>query len=201
MVWNLFLALIPWAVSLWIFRGRGASVRHLSWWIGAVIFLAFLPNAPYVLTDIIHLVTLIKQNPAIWTVTFVLLPQYFLFMLIGMQAYVLSLINLGHYFRKQGWDRWVLPAELAIHLLCAIGIYLGRFPRFNSWDILSRPGRLLVYLVQDLTQPQPIAVMLLTFAGIAALYIPLKQISLALAFYWQHVKLKKAAQLSNTRYS
>ena len=193
MAWNLFLALIPWGLSLWIFRGRGMGFRRVSWWIGAIAFLAFLPNAPYVLTDIIHLVTLIKQNPPIWTVTFVLVPQYFLFMLIGMQAYVLSLINLGHYFKKQGWSRWVLPIELTIHCLCAIGIYLGRFPRFNSWDILNRPGRLLVYLTQELVKPQPIAVILLTFAGIAALYIPLKQISLALAFYWRHAGSRRSS--------
>lgn len=201
MAWNLFLALIPWGLSLWIFRGRGASVRSASWWVGAIAFLAFLPNAPYVLTDIIHLVTLIKQEQPIWTVTFVLLPQYFLFMLVGMQAYVLSLVNLGYYFKKQSWQRWILPTEFVIHFLCAVGIYLGRFPRFNSWDILHRPGRLLMYLTQDLVQPQPIAVILLTFAGIAALYVPLKQISLALAFYWRHSKSRLGEGRSDTSYS
>ncbi|MEL6816492.1 MAG: DUF1361 domain-containing protein, partial [Cyanobacteria bacterium J06598_3] len=146
MLWNTFLAVIPWILSCWLFRGKGSGVRRVSWWIGLVVFVAFLPNAPYVLTDIIHLVRMIKEGASIWTITFILVPQYLIFMLLGTEAYVLSLINLGHYLQKQGQARWVLSAELGLHALCAIGIYLGRFPRFNSWDIVTGPGRLLGYV-------------------------------------------------------
>ncbi|MGL4883991.1 MAG: DUF1361 domain-containing protein, partial [Waterburya sp.] len=54
-VWNLFLAFIPLALSFWLFVRRNIK-RSLLWWIGLVVFIAFLPNAPYLLTDIIHLI-------------------------------------------------------------------------------------------------------------------------------------------------
>lgn len=122
MPWNTFLAVIPFVLSLWLFRGKGSGVRRLTWWIGLAVFVAFLPNAPYVLTDIIHLVRLIREGAPLWIIVFVLVPQYLIFMLVGVEAYVGSLVNLGHYLRQQGQQRWVLPAEHVLHALCAIGI-------------------------------------------------------------------------------
>ena len=192
MMWNTFLALIPLVLSQWLFRGKGSGVRRVSWWIGLVMFVAFLPNAPYVLTDIIHLVKFIKGGAAIWTITFVLVPQFLIFMLIGTEAYVVSLINVGHYLRKQGWGQWTLAAEISLHALCSIGIFLGRFPRFNSWDLITGPQRLLLYIGQELIKPQPIAVMLVTFLGIAVIYWPLKQITLAMILYWQSPEYRQS---------
>ena len=68
MLWNTFLALIPFALSLWLFKGRGSGNRRLDWWIGCIVFIAFLPNAPYVLTDIIHLVRFIRAGASLWTI-------------------------------------------------------------------------------------------------------------------------------------
>ena len=192
MLWNTFLAVIPFVLSLWLFLGKGSGKRRVSWWIGLVIFVAFLPNAPYVLTDIKHIVRFIREGAAIWTITFVLVPQYFIFMLVGTECYVASLMNMGHYLRKHNLARWVLPAELSLHALCAVGIYLGRFPRFNSWDIISNPGGLLAFIGRDLFKPQPVAVMLLTFAGIALLYWPLKQVTQAIVLYWRSPDYRRA---------
>jgi uncharacterized membrane protein len=182
MTWNSFLALIPLGVSLWIFRAH-QGVRHLGWWLGLAVFVAFLPNAPYVLTDIIHLVLAIREGAPMWIVVLVLMPQYFVFMLLGFEAYVLSLINLGHYLSQQGYRRWVVWAEFALHGLCALGIYLGRFPRFNSWDLLTNPRRLISFMAHDIARPWPILVILITAVVIAAFYWPLKQVSLAIALY------------------
>lgn len=188
MVWNTFLALIPWVLSLMIFKGRGANRRHVLWWIGSAIFVAFLPNAPYVLTDVIHLVRFIREGAAMWTVVFILMPQYFLFMLIGSEAYALSLMNLGQYLRRQGKGRWVSAMEIGFHALCAFGIYLGRVPRFNSWDLISNPGQILSFITRDIWQPQPLAVMLVTFLAIALIYWPLKHLTLAVMLYWRSPK-------------
>lgn len=186
MLWNTFLALIPWVISLWIFRGRGTGRRRVSWWIGLAAFIVFLPNAPYVLTDIIHLVRFIREDAAIWTIALIWLPQYLLFMLIGSEAYVLSLINLGHYLKKQGLHRhWAIAAELSLHALCALGIYLGRVPRFNSWDVVTHPGHIGAFVMQNVLRPQPLAAMVATGGVIAVMYWLLKHMSLALALYWQ----------------
>ena len=45
-IWNLFLAFIPWALSFWLFR-RKVMTRNWGWWMIYIIFIAFLPNAPY----------------------------------------------------------------------------------------------------------------------------------------------------------
>ncbi len=168
MAWNTFLAVIPLVMSLWLFRGRRAGRRpaawRLDWWIGLAVFIAFLPNAPYVLTDIIHLVRFIRE-----------------------EAYVISLINAGHYLRQRGWGHWVSAAEISLHALCAVGIYLGRFPRFNSWDIITDPLRLLAYVAKMVGQPQSVAMIVLTFGAIAFLYWLLKHITLALALYWRYL--------------
>lgn len=201
MLWNTFLALIPLVLSFWLFRADKESseenysqlAHRSSWWIGCTIFVAFLPNAPYVLTDVIHLVEFIREGAALPTIVLVLIPQYLLFMLIGIEAYTLSLINVGDYLARQGYKRWIVPSELTLHMLCAIGIYLGRFPRFNSWDILTHPGRLALYVSQDLLRLEPIAIVLTTFVVIAALYWPLKQITLAMVWY---VRSRKGQQLN-----
>ncbi|MEL7050356.1 MAG: DUF1361 domain-containing protein [Cyanobacteria bacterium J06588_5] len=183
MLWNEFLALIPFVLSLWLFRRKGTSIRRLGWWIGLAVFVAFLPNAPYVLTDIIHIVKFIREGTPMWTVVLVLVPQYLIFMLIGVEAYVAALVNMGHYLTKQGWSRWVLPAELLLHTLCAIGIYIGRFPRFNSWDLVTVPHKVLLYTIRALLNPESLAVMMITALIIAAVYWPMKQMTLAMMLY------------------
>ncbi len=211
MTWNTFLAVVPWGLSLWLFKRpqatrqavtettatRSAATeradklppiassadRGLLWWAVFVVFVAFLPNAPYVLTDIIHLVKFIREGAAMWTIVFVWMPQYFLFMLIGSLTYTLSLLNLGQYLKAQGKPHWVTPAEWLLHALCAFGIYLGRVPRFNSWDLLTHPGKIVSFVTRDIWQPQPMAVMLVMCLTLWAVYWPLKHLSLAVMLY------------------
>lgn len=187
MAWNTFLALVPLGLSLWIFRGRDASERRVSGWVGLAVFLAFLPNAPYVLTDVIHLVRSIRHGASLWATVLVLIPQYFLFMLIGIEAYTLSLINLGHYLHRQGLHRWVSAAEFALHGLCAVGIYLGRVPRFNSWDLITNPHRVVSFMAQEIWHMQALVLIAMGFGAIAIIYWPLKHLSLAMAIYWHSV--------------
>ena len=191
MVWNSFLAFIPLALSYWLFRGRGR--RTVAWWIGFGTFIAFLPNAPYVLTDIIHLVDDIHRGYSIWIITLVLIPQYLLFMGAGIEAYVLSVINFGRYLKRQSLAQYIPLSELVIHALCAIGIYLGRFQRFNSWDILTQPDTLVISVVNDLLGKRPLAIVAITFVVITVVYWPLKQMTLALATYWRQARLDSSS--------
>jgi len=201
MAWNTFLAIIPWAISLWIFRGRGSGDRRVGWWLGFVAFMAFLPNAPYVLTDIIHLVRFIRQGASMWTIVFVWMPQFFLFMLIGTEAYVLSLINMGDYLRKQGCARWIGATELSVHLLCTLGIYIGRVPRFNSWDLLTAPMSVLRFVANDMFYPQSLAVMFVGFCAIALIYWPLKHLTLATILYWKSPEYRRALKENRRSHS
>jgi uncharacterized membrane protein len=76
-VWNLFLALIPLVLSFYLFRP--SVTRNVLWWAIFVIFAAFLPNAPYILTDTIHIIELSHQNYPTSAVSLILIPQYILF--------------------------------------------------------------------------------------------------------------------------
>lgn len=178
-VWNLFLAFIPLVLSFWLFRRR-TNVRSPLWWVVLAVFIAFLPNAPYLLTDIIHLIRATRSVYSIWIITLVFIPLHLFAILAGFEAYVVALINQGHYLRRQGLQRFVLSAELLVHALCAIGVYMGRFLRFNSWDLLTEPGYLLLATLNDLTSKFPVLVVMITFVVLTVFYWIMKQVTLGL---------------------
>jgi uncharacterized membrane protein len=178
MVWNTFLAFIPLVLSLWLFRkGRNLSI---FWWLVFLVFILFLPNAPYVLTDIIHMVQQIRYESSIWVITLAVIPLYLLFTIAGFEAYVFSLIKLGSYLADRGQRRLILSAELFIHMLTAIGVYLGRFNRFNSWDFVTKPDVLVLDALDTLTDKRPIVIILVTFVIITGLYWMMKQVTLGI---------------------
>lgn len=176
--WNLFLAFVPLILSVLLFRDRG---RGLFWWLGVGVFLAFLPNAPYTLTDIIHFIAKIRVEPPlpIWAIVLLML-EFGLYFLAGFQAYVLSLLNLNDYLQRVGARNWILPLELLVNMLCAIGIYLGRFQRLNSWNIVTKPEKLFHQLVEDYTNRLPLYVTAIIFVVITVLYYIVKNINLLL---------------------
>jgi uncharacterized membrane protein len=187
---NVVLALIPLGLSLILFRLkllRQTFWLKCLWWLIAVVFLLFLPNAAYVLTDVIHLIALMQTppTPSLWKIVVWVIPLYGLYMLIGFQAYVLSLLNLGYYLKIEKKAEWVLLTELLINLLVAIGIFLGRFQRLNSWYILTRPATFLDAALENFTSHFFVAVTGVTFVILCLLYYLFKVIDLAVIFAWQ----------------
>jgi uncharacterized membrane protein len=176
MTWNLFLALIPLILSVWLFRSRRGG--SWLWWIGLVAFYAFLPNAPYLLTDVIHLIDNIRQIQSIWIITLVLIPTYILVIFAGFEAYVISLINFGYYLHRISKTQWILGVELITHALCALGIYWGRFVRFNSWDLITQPDTLLTKGVEEILGKQPLLIIIVTFVILVVSYSIMKRVSL-----------------------
>jgi uncharacterized membrane protein len=178
-LWNLFLAFIPLAISFWLFR-RKINSRSWLWWLGFVVYIAFLPNAPYLLTDIIHLIKGTRAVYSVWLIALVFIPIHVVAILSGFEAYVISLLNQGHYLKRQGGKRLVVWSELATHVLCAIGIYMGRFRRFNSWDLVTDPTSVLTRTMDDLTSKRPVFVIVITFVILTVFYWLMKQITLGL---------------------
>jgi uncharacterized membrane protein len=177
MTWNLFLAFIPVALSVWLFRNkRGGS---WVWWLGFLSFYAFLPNAPYLLTDVIHLIDDIRRVQSIWMITLVLIPVYIVVIFGGFEAYVISLINLGYYLHRNGKSKWIFPVELITHALSAVGIYWGRFLRFNSWDFITQPDAIITKGVEEILGKQPLIIIAITFVILWGLYWFMKRITLA----------------------
>jgi uncharacterized membrane protein len=150
------------------------------WWVGCLIFVLFLPNAAYVLTDSIHFVIDIRKGYSFGNVVLVLLPQYLLFISTGFQAYVASLMNLGYFLAKRGQAQYCNLLELSFHGLAAIGVYLGRFSRFNSWDVLNHPGKLWQAGSEIVTSTHSMLVILVLFGVLAICYWLCKRINIGL---------------------
>ena len=144
-IWNLFLAFIPLALSFYLFRI--AAMRNILWWIFLLIFIAFLPNAPYILTDSIHIIELSQQNYPHWAIIFILIPQYMLFIVSGFEAYVISLTKIERYVTNFIAPKYLTVVNAIAHSLCIVGVYIGRF---NSWDFVTKPGMVLLTTIQDL---------------------------------------------------
>jgi uncharacterized membrane protein len=142
MVWNLFLAVIPALLALRLFRPEAR--RGVGWWFGAAAFMAFLPNAAYVLTDVIHLPEDLRAAAGSTKLTLAVVASYGAFAAIGFTAYAYSVMRLMEFLRAQGLGGAALiTSELGVHLLATAGVILGRVFRFNSWDLVARPDEVL----------------------------------------------------------
>jgi len=148
LVWNLFLAWIPFAFAVWV--AMLDKIRPEARWLLLVpgtLWLLFFPNAPYLVTDLAHLqpqenvpfwYDLIMINTFVWTGFFLGLVSLFL-----MQMLVRRLAG-----RVASW-----LFAVGVVGLSSFGIYLGRFLRWNSWDALFRPTSLLNNLWDGLLHP------------------------------------------------
>lgn len=147
LIWNLFLAMIPLAISLLYVRVRP---RLPGWlWLTTCLsfWLLFFPNAPYIATDLMHLGY--HENMPKWYDPLMLLSAS----LTGLWAGFLSLRE----FEAELWDRigrWPTRAFVAlVWFLSGIGIYLGRVQRWNSWDLFRHPDRLFRDVIMPFINP------------------------------------------------
>jgi uncharacterized membrane protein len=141
MTWNLFLAAVPLALAVALFRpGRR---RGATWWAGCATFVAFLPNAPYVATDVVHLLWRAEAGADLRHLLVFELPFYGALIALGLTAYLFALRALRRYLVATGRAALRLPVELALHAASAFGVYLGRVERLNSWEIVTRPRRVV----------------------------------------------------------
>jgi uncharacterized membrane protein len=163
MLWNLFLAFVPLAVAIPLFRA--GSPRHpLVWWPLFVSWLVFLPNAPYVITDVIHLVDDVQGARDMHA--YVVLFAYAAFVGLGLLSYAGSM----WLFERWLTLRHVRLAGLCIalvHLVCAVAIYLGRIVRLNSWDLVLAPEAVARSL-QHLAHRWPVSLVAATFVALVA---------------------------------
>ena len=134
MLWNTVLAMVPLVLSFGLFSPYRQS-RSLAWWMGLGLFLVALPNAPYVLTDVIHLIDDARDGVLIRTVMI-----YSGFIAVGVAAYTVSVARLVAYLKRTGFGvRSAVVVELGVHGVVAVGVLIGRYGRWNSWDAGTRP--------------------------------------------------------------
>jgi uncharacterized membrane protein len=188
LLWLVIVMAIALGASLWLYKHLHTSKLWL-WWFGLAVFIAFLPNAPYVLTDIIHLIRGTSYGAIrIWVIALVFIPIHLCAILVGFEAYVISLINVNYFLKAKNLRHLTLPTELLLHALSAVGIYLGRFIRLNSWDILADPTSVLAITLNTLTSKRPVAVIVVTFMILTVLYWIMKQVTLGLKLRLQYAR-------------
>ncbi len=144
--WNLLLAVLP-LVFAWAAHGLSRTRLKPLALLALAPWLLFLPNAPYILTDLLHLKH--RAPVPLWYDLLMLLS----FALTGLFLGYLSLHHAERTLRAfvgRGWARAGIVAAL---FLSAFGIYLGRFLRWNSWDVLTDPYALALDVVRPVLHP------------------------------------------------
>ncbi len=143
MAWNALLAFIPAVLAIVFFKREDqprSNVRNVTFGFEMALILLFLPNAPYIATDLVHFLETVRQGDAsLWQLLWNQFPIYFLFVLFGLTCYAFTTDRLLFALRMRLGRPWAWAGLFGIPLLSAIGIYLGRVARYNSWDILTNP--------------------------------------------------------------
>lgn len=151
MLWNLFLAWIPLIMTYSILFVRQTPWSHwkkrLTIMGFSLIWLLFYPNIPYLITDLIHLGTntYLIHTPYQFTFSFISWYEFAAMVLsvwIGIMLGFASLYPLQQLIAKHTHPIVGQGFAFLIALLSGYGIYLGRFPRLNSWDLLLSPRTL-----------------------------------------------------------
>lgn len=177
MTWNLTLAMVPAALAVALLARPHR--RTVTWWAGIAVFVVFLPNAPYVVTDLIHLRGHAAAAASDGVLVFGVLPLYAGFVLTGFLAYLVCTELVAREVRsvRPTTRRWVV--EVALHALCALGIVLGRIARLNSWDTIARPVGTIEEIFTTLTWRGAPAAFLAIFVAVAVTHLVLRTLVVA----------------------
>jgi uncharacterized membrane protein len=170
--WNLFLAAVPLFFSSHLSKrdklNPGALLLLCGW-------LLFFPNAPYVVTDLFHY----KER---WPV-----PKWYDLLLVlsaawnGLMLGFISLAQVERFLAGVVNKRRMQALVFVFLLLCGYGIYIGRFMRFNSWDLITDPFSLLGETARHFVNPIEHLVVwkftLLFALTLAVIYYGIKQLA------------------------
>ena len=141
--WNLFLGWLPLFFIRRIKSGNSNIKNHLF----AGLSILFLPNSPYILTDLFHL----KQNlhAPLWFDLILILS----FAILGLIYFIMAFDLILKYIYKSFSKPVSIIAKPLLLLATGYGIYLGRYLRFNSWDIVSNPYHLAGGIYKSVFNP------------------------------------------------
>jgi uncharacterized membrane protein len=145
LIWNLFLAYTPLGLVL-LMRSNIVLIEKRVYFYPLFLgWLAVLPNAPYIITDFIHLKR--ELSVPVWFDVLLLISFSASGMLFGLASMkeMFSILTV----RFSSNAAWLVMA--ATCLLSGFGIYVGRFLRYNSWDIVQKPFSLSADIITSLT--------------------------------------------------
>ncbi|HEV8286641.1 MAG TPA: DUF1361 domain-containing protein [Chitinophagaceae bacterium] len=137
LAWNLFLAYIPFHISTWLSRHTEVMKSRTKLAFLIFIWILFMPNSFYILTDLFHLQNMENGHP--WFDLTLILSFAWNGILFG----VISIREMEILLKKAKGKLISGLVVCMVMWLNAFGIYIGRFLRFNSWDIIANPFSLL----------------------------------------------------------
>lgn len=143
--WNLFLAFVPWLITSLVsgrsFKRNKAVLAGLL-----LIWLLFFPNAPYILTDLFHLKS---GNGIIWFDLILILR----FAWAGLMFGLISLVDIEVLFSEATNKSLSRTIPVFILFISGFGVYIGRYLRWNSWDVLLNPVVLFQQVSECFSNP------------------------------------------------
>ena len=189
LIWNLFLAWIPFIIAYFTY-----TLTLKRQWvyvvipIAAFLWMIFFPNAPYILTDFQHLAGQWTDLP-IWYDVMMLIWFAFTGLLLGMVSlFLMQEIIRREFGRWVGWGFVTLVAGLS-----STGIYMGRFLRWNSWDIILNPSSIARYTIESARDP---SLQSIGFTGLFAAFFLFLYITL---YTFAHLLLERPLNGQNIR--
>jgi uncharacterized membrane protein len=172
LAWNLFLAAIPAVAAAMFARAAAKQSRVIVQVVWFLVWLVFLPNAPYIITDFVHL----RPSGAIplWYDIALLTSCAGTGLLLGYTSIAdVQAVITRKFSASLGWS-----VVIAAIFLSGFGIYLGRFLRWNSWDTLTNPLRLFPDIagrvLDPLAHPRMLAVTAVYGVGLFVGYVALR---------------------------
>ena len=172
--WNLALAWVPLVAALALDDVRSTPLSlHLPL---LAVWLAFFPNAPYLVTDLIHI------DPQDQTTIGILGDAALVSVApAGLALGFSSLMLVERSVRDRFGGRLALSVAVLSLVLASLGIYLGRVVRLNSWDLLTRPrlvGSVMHQLVLDpLAHPLAVALTIALAVTLSVLYLRFRRLA------------------------
>ena len=139
LLWNIFLGWLPY----W-FSKKALAMRNITGWVFASSWLLFFPNSLYIITDLIHLES--KRDMPIWFDALLVITAA----ILGILFAFASLYKMEKFFEYRQHKKLTKIAMVGIFFISSFGVYLGRFLRWNSWDVFTNPislGKEIGFLV------------------------------------------------------
>lgn len=130
LIWNLFLAWIPYIIAI---RLNHKKSFHLIDTIWIFVWILFFPNAPYIITDFFHLTQ--KASIPLWFDTLLLYGFSFMGLFLGIS----SMVEINAHLKKRFNTYLIDFTTSCFCFIAAFGVYIGRYQRWNSWDIINSP--------------------------------------------------------------
>lgn len=145
--WNLFLAFIPWLLTSLI--SIHPALRQSTIIVIPLIacWLLFFPNAPYILTDLYHLTD--RSSMPVWFDLMLILTYAW----TGLLAGFMSLWELERMVSGVIKQQYRTVLIIFLFFLSGFGIYIGRFLRWNSWDVIHKPFHIIEDIAERLVDP------------------------------------------------